>query len=175
MQKPDNNYLKIGKITGTHGLKGALKIVSYAESSAIFKKGLSINIGKAVDQTITCLVNRVFPYKNGVCILLHGINECDQAEKLVGHNLFIAKEVLPQAKDDSYYWFDLIGLKVFTINNQYLGTLEDIIITGSNDVYVVHNLVEKKKQETLIPAMASVVIEINLIDKIMRVDLPEGL
>lgn len=175
MQKPDNDYLMIGKITGTHGLKGALKIVSYAESPAIFKKGLSINIGRAIDQTITCLVNKVIPYKNGVRLFLHGIDECDQAKKLVGHNLFISKQVLAQTKDDSYYWFDLIGLKVFTINNRYLGTLEDIIITGSNDVYVVHNLVENKKQETLIPAMASVVIEINLIDKIMRVDLPEGL
>ncbi len=175
MQKPDNDYLKIGKITGTHGLKGALKIVSFAESPAIFKKDLPINIGKRADQTTTCLINKVTPYKNGVRLFLHGIDDCDKAQKLVGHNLFIAKQVLPHTQDDSYYWFDLIGLKVFTVNNRYLGTLEDIIITGSNDVYVVHNLVEKKKQEILIPAMVSVVIEINLPDKIMRVDLPEGL
>jgi len=70
-----------------------------------------------------------------------------------------------------YYWFDLIGIKVYTTEEKYLGRIESIVETGSNDVYVVKH----GEKEVLIPALESVVLDIDLEHKRMRVDLPEGL
>ena len=70
---------------------------------------------------------------------------------------------------------DLIGLSVYTIDGDCLGRIDSIIPTGSNDVYVVKNMVDGKENEVLIPALESVVVEVDLNREIMRVDLPEGL
>ena len=72
---------------------------------------------------------------------------------------------------DSYFWFDLIGMAVFTTTGEYLGRLESIIETGSNDVYVVQD----GKEEVLVPALESVVVDVDIEANRMQVELPEGL
>jgi 16S rRNA processing protein RimM len=90
---------------------------------------------------------------------------------LIGAELFIARDELPELEEDSYFWFDLIGMAVYTTADEYLGRIESIIETGSNDVYVVQD----HKKEVLIPALESVVIAIDTKAKRMQVILPEGL
>ena len=70
-----------------------------------------------------------------------------------------------------YYWRDLVGLRVVTDQGEMLGTLTEIIATGSNDVYVVQG----REREYLIPALEEVVLEVNLDDGVMKVSPPEGL
>jgi 16S rRNA processing protein RimM len=94
-----------------------------------------------------------------------------EAEALIGADMFIPETELPALDEDTYYWFELIGLEVYTTEEDYLGRITSIFETGSNDVYVVKD----KKREVLIPALESVVIDIDLELKRMRVDLPEGL
>ena len=74
-------------------------------------------------------------------------------------------------EEGTYYWVDLIGIGVFTTEKEYLGRIESIVETGSNDVYVVKN----GEREILIPALETVVLDIDLGKKQMQVDLPEGL
>jgi 16S rRNA processing protein RimM len=90
---------------------------------------------------------------------------------MVGCDLFIKKSELPELEEGTYYWFDLIGIDVYTTQEEYLGRIASIVETGSNDVYVVKN----GEQEILIPALETVVLDIDLGKKQMRVDLPEGL
>jgi 16S rRNA processing protein RimM len=78
---------------------------------------------------------------------------------------------LPELDEDTYYWFELIGIEVYTTEAEYLGRIASIFPTGSNDVYVVKD----QKKEILVPALESVVVGIDLEQKIMRVRLPEGL
>ena len=102
---------------------------------------------------------------------LKGVSTRGQAQTLVDSELFIEKAQLPDLEEGTYYWFDLIGVDVFTVDEKYLGRLESIIRTGSNDVYIVkHN-----DNEILIPALESVVHEIDLKNNRMQVELPEGL
>jgi len=90
---------------------------------------------------------------------------------LIGAELFIPQTELPELDEDTYYWFELIGIEVYTTRGDYLGRITSIFPTGSNDVYVVKD----NKQEMLIPALESVVLDIDLDLKRMQVDLPEGL
>ena len=161
----------IGKIVGAHGVNGNCKINSYAESLTVFQPGSDIIIATSSGRQTACEINWAKPHTKAVLLSLKGVTTRDQAQALIGCELFIEKAQLPELEDGSYYWHDLIGLEVFTTDNNYLGRLHSIIQTGSNDVYVVR----KDKHEILIPALESVVQAIDLEKKRMRVELPEGL
>jgi len=170
-----NGFLLIGKIVGVHGIKGNLKVYSYAETLSVFEPGssiLAIN-QKGLEKTYT--IKWVKPHHRVLLLSLEGIDGRSLSESLVGSGLFIEKTRLPEIEDGSYYWFDLIGLAVFTIDNEYIGRVESIMTTGSNDVYVVKNPDKDHDNEILIPALTSVVLEIDVNLKTMRVDLPAGL
>ena len=165
------DHVLIGKIVGVHGIKGTNKIRSYAESLSLFKPGRSIFIRERGGQVKSREIKWVKPHTGTPLLSLKGINDRNQAEALIGSELFILKEELPDLEEDTHYWFDLIGIEVYTTEDKYLGRIESIIETGSNDVYVVRD----DKKEVLIPALESVVLDIDLEQKRMQVDLPEGL
>ena len=165
------DHVLIGKIVGSHGLKGTNKIRTFAESLSLFKPGRSILIRKGSGQKINLEINWVKPQGRTTLLSFKGINDRSQAEALIGSELYIRKQDLPALEDDTYYWFDLIGIEVYTTEKKYLGRIESIIETGSNDVYVVKD----GKNEVLIPALESVVMDIELEQKRMQVNLPQGL
>jgi len=161
----------IGEIVGVHGLKGTTKIRSYAQSLSLFKPGGSIVVRERGGQEKNLDIKWVKPHTGAALISFRGINERPQAQALIGAELFVPKDELPELEEDSYFWFDLIGMAVYTTADEYLGQIESIIETGSNDVYVVQD----GKKEVLIPALESVVLDIDTTAKRMQVELPEGL
>ena len=170
-----NGFLPIGKIVGAHGIKGNIKAYSYAESLSFFEPGSLILIINPKGVETYYKIKWIKPHNRFIIISLQGIEDRNSAESLVGSELFIEQSKLPELEDGSYYWVDIIGLTVFTNDDQYIGRVESIISTGSNDVFVVKDPRNKLSGETLIPALESVVLEIDLKHKTMRVDLPEGL
>ena len=164
-------YVLIGKIVGAHGIKGTHKIRSYAESLSVFKPGRLILIRNDRDREASYTINWVKPHTGTPLLSLEGVTDRSQAEALIGGELFIRKSELPELDEETFYWFELIGIKVYTAEEKYLGRIESIIETGSNDVYVVKN----EETEVLIPALESVVLNIDVEQNIMRVQLPEGL
>jgi hypothetical protein len=85
------------------------------------------------------------------------------------------KSRLPVLTEDTYYWFDLVGLSVYDPAGFLLGRLDEVIPTPGNDVYVVKGNVEGQPRELLIPAIGDVVLSIDMAGKTMVVELPEGL
>ena len=161
----------IGQIVGVHGIKGNCKIRSYAESLSVFQTDSVVIVATSDGRQKTYEINWIKPHAKTALVSLKGVDTRDQAEALIGCELFIEKNRLPDPEEGSYYWFDLIGLDVFDEDQKYLGRLESIIQTGSNDVYVV----KEDDTEILIPALESVVHKIDLKNRRMLVDLPEGL
>ena len=164
-------YVLIGKIVGVHGLKGTNKFTSYAESLSVFYPGQSILICDSRNRETRVKLNWVKSHTKTPLISFKGVTDRDRAETLIGAELFIPETELPELDNGTYYWFELIGIEVYTTGGDYLGRITSIFPTGSNDVYVVKD----NKQEVLIPALESVVLDIDLELKRMRVDLPEGL
>ena len=164
-------YVLIGKIVGVHGLKGTNKLKSYAESLSVFNPGRSIIVRDNRNRETCVELNWVKSHTRTPLISFKGVTDHDQAEALIGAELFIPETELPELDEDTYYWFELIGIEVYTTKDEYLGRIESIFPTGSNDVYVVKD----EQKEILVPALDSVVIDIDLEHKRMRVDLPEGL
>lgn len=168
-------FLPIGKIVGAHGVKGNLKVYSYAESLSLFEQESSILVVSAKEFEQIFKIKWIKPHGRVALLSLEGIENRDLAETLIGSELFVKRDRLPKLVDGSYYWFDIIGLAVFTNDEKHIGRVESIIPTGSNDVYVVKDAQKDRDNEILIPAIESVVLEINLEQKRMIVDLPEGL
>ncbi|MEA3435864.1 MAG: ribosome maturation factor RimM [Thermodesulfobacteriota bacterium] len=166
-------FLLIGKITGVHGIKGTSKAFFYSESLSAFESDSLILLKNPEGLEKTYEIKWVKSHGRGFLLSLKGISCREEAKALIGSELFIKKDKLPELEDGTYYWFDIIGLAVYTIKDKYLGCVESIISTGSNDVYVVKD--KAGNNEVLIPALEAVVKKINFKLKIMQVDLPEGL
>jgi 16S rRNA processing protein RimM len=167
------DFLLIGKITGAHGIKGTCKAFFYSESLPAVESDSHIRLKNNRGLQKTYEIKWVKPHSKGFLLALKGINSREDAQDLIGSELYIKKENLSELEDDTHYWFDIIGLDVFTVEDKYLGRVESIIPTGSNDVYVVKHTAEG--DEILIPALKSVVLKIDKKSNRMRVDLPEGL
>lgn len=168
-------FLLVGKIVGVHGVKGNIKVYSYAESLSVYEQRSSIILVSAEGFEKNFKIKWVKPHGRIFLLSLEGIENRDLAETLIGSELFVKKDSLPKLLDGSFYWFDIIGLAVFTTDENYIGLVESIIPTGSNDVYVVKDSQKDRDNEILIPAIESVVLEIDLEQKRMVVELPEGL
>jgi 16S rRNA processing protein RimM len=161
----------IGRLAGAHGMQGGLKLISYAESLDVFAPGRPIRVRSADGAETVYDVVEARPQGRGTVLFLSGVTHRSQAEALIGGELWIDRATLPALAEGTYYWADLIGLDVVSVDGRHLGRLESIFATGSNDVYVVKGA----DREILVPALKSVVTAVDLAARRMQVDLPEGL
>ena len=166
-----NGFLTVGKIVGTHGVRGMLKVHSYAESAEIFRLEDTVVLTDPSGGKQRVTFDTVKPHKRGLLVSLASIKNRDQARALVGSSLKVPRSSLPPVEEGTYYWADLIGLAVYTADREYLGVLERVMPTGSNDVYVIRD----NGSEVLVPALATVVSAVDLERRMMTVKLPEGL
>ncbi len=164
-------HVLIGKIVGAHGIKGTSKFYSYAESLALFEAGSTVWICDRHGREAAYEIKWIKPHGRAALISLSGVDDRRQAESLVGAEMFIEKARLPEPAPGTYYWFDLIGMEVYSTAENYLGRLTAVIPTSGNDIYVVKN----GEKEVLVPALESVVRDIDCERRRMQVDLPEGL
>jgi 16S rRNA processing protein RimM len=165
----------IGEIIGLHGIKGLLKVRSFAESPEIFTPDSRIWLAAAAGDLEAYRILRVQPHKRILLMEFDGVSDRDGAEALLGRTLHVARETLPTLDEDTYYHFELIGLDVYSDTDEYVGRIETVMQTGSNDVLVVKDPAGPPSAERLIPALASVVVAVDLKEKRVRVKLPEGL
>ena len=161
----------LGKVVATHGIRGQLRVVLFSgEFSSV--AGLDSLLLVGADKRMEVFdVAAIARHGNKVLLTLKGFDSINQVTHLVGRELHVRREQLPDLPEGEYYWCDLLGLRVLTDRDEELGILEDIIVTGSNDVYVV----KSGKREYLIPALEDIVREIDLDAGIMKVSPPDGL
>jgi 16S rRNA processing protein RimM len=98
------------------------------------------------------------PQPPRLILRLKGIEKIEEAEPLIGKEIFIEKETLPELEEGEYYWADLLGIKVETREGKGIGKVREIFSTGAHDVYVV----EGKRGEIFLPAIEDVIQSIDL-------------
>ena len=165
----------MGRVVGVHGIRGSLKVHSYAESMSIYKAEEGIRLALPDGSVRTMTIQWVKPHGRVLLMTLDEVADRSQAESLIGSELFVDKACLPDLEEDTYYWFDLVGLRVYNTAGTLLGRLEEVIPTPGNDIYVVKGRQNGQPREMLIPATGDVVLKIDLEGKTMIVDPPEGL
>jgi 16S rRNA processing protein RimM len=167
----DQEPVLIGKIQATHGIRGQLRVVSYSGEVENLLALRSLMLKSPAGRLETFAVSAVAAHGKRVLVTLAGFDNINQVLHLVGRELFVTRSQLPELPEDEFYWSDLLGMAVVTAQGEALGRLVDIIVTGSNDVYVVQG----DGREILIPALEDVVVAVDTTSKTMTVSPPEGL
>jgi len=153
----EQQHISVGKISGVFGVKGWVKVFSFTdprENILTYSPWLLKKSGE------TKTVNVVDGQLQGKTIVaqLTGVNDRDQAASLMGWDVFITQEQLPKTAKGEYYWSELIGLNVETIDGVQLGVVDSLLETGANDVIIVQG-----ERERVIPFLqGQTIINIDL-------------
>lgn len=164
------SLLLVGKVIGPHGLGGLLRIWAYARSEASFLDAGTVMLRSVSGETREYTVTYIRPHKNFFLMRLEGLSAIGEAAEYRGADIFVSKEAVARS-DDEYFWYELLGLKVYLDTGQYLGTISRIIPTKAHDIYVV----KEGDKEVCIPAIYEVVKEIDVANKKMVISALEGL
>lgn len=164
-EQPSGEMLVLGKISGVYGVKGWVKLFSDTEP----RDGIldyEHYFLKEKDQWRPLELIEGRKQGKGVVVKIEGCDDRDQAMLLIGSEIAITNDQLEELAENEYYWKDLIGLAVLNQDNVDLGTVDNMMETGANDVLIV-----KGDRERLIPfTQGHTVLEVNLDEKVIRVD-----
>lgn len=149
------------------GLAGQLKIEPLSDFPGRFSPGGHLFL----DGNLHLLETSAKLPDGSLAIKLEGIESREEAQKLLGLELTVPRDLVPPPPDGSYYHFQLIDMEVYTISGELLGAVTEILDVGPNDVYVVNN----DGREVLVPALEGVVLDVDVESARMTVELPDGL
>lgn len=158
----------VGEVIKAHGIRGEIKVHPLTDNPKRFKKLKEVILTRGEDKRYLKVLNAKVQ-QNEVYLTLEGVNTRDEAEALRGWSIRIDRSEVPPLQD-RWYYFELEGMKVYE-KDKLLGTLVQVIETGANDVY----LVKGDKGEICVPALKSVVKNVDVAGRRMDVILPAGL
>ncbi len=161
-------YLVVARIVSPQGNRGEVKAEIITDFPERFASTSAVYLGPEHRR------HEVEGYRmleDAVVLKLKGVDDMDQAERLRGTLVEVPEEAAVKLPEEHYFWHQILGLQVVTIEGESIGKVDDILQTGSNDVYVVHG----PRGELLIPAIKQVVKRVDLTRGTMTVELMPGL
>tara|TARA_B100000035_G_C21006278_1_gene557410 strand:- start:1246 stop:1728 length:483 start_codon:yes stop_codon:yes gene_type:complete len=159
----------MGKVIGSHGVKGWLKIHPFTEKIETLSKYANWLISPDEKHWDDIKVEKTIIKNNVFLVKLDNINDRNESDVLKKYMVGIRRNKLPKLKANSFYWSDLIGLNVESKDGVKFGVVDSIMETGSNDVLVV-----KGNNEILIPYLPDVILSVDLKTKRVLVDWYEN-
>lgn len=167
-----DQYITVGKIVNTHGNKGMVRVLPLTDFPERFQRERVLNV-QLGDVSRQLHIEQSSAHKKFIIIKFREIPDMNAAEELKGALIQVTREELHPLPNGSFYIFQLLGLKVFDREGSFLGVVNDVLVTGANDVYVVDR--DNGVRPLLVPALKDVVLEVDLEQSRMVVSLPEGL
>lgn len=161
----------LGKIVGAHGIKGAVKVYSHTDpiDNVLDYPEWTLRRGSEM-RTVTFTDARI--QGRVLVVQLKGLSDRNQAEELVDFEICVVQNALPGLDEGEYYWYQLEGLQVVTLEGHLLGRIDHLLETGSNDVMVVKPCEGSLDQrERLLPYLPGQYVKhVDLDAAVMQVD-----
>lgn len=167
----EDSLLWVGRLVKTQGIKGEVRVFSPGREALAQSRGKAVYLEDPAGTRKAFTVAASRPLRELTVLAFHEVQSIEEAQKLIGCSVYVNKADLNPLPPDEFYWYQLRGLRVKTEDGRYLGILEEIFPTGSNDVFVVR----QEGKEILIPATDEVVARVNLQEKVMIIHPLEGL
>lgn len=164
-------FLEIGQIVNTFGIKGMVKVKPFTDDITRYDYLEKVYV-KANKIRKEYIIEEVKYHKDMVLIKFKGIDRLEDAELLRNLYLEVNRSEEPDLDEGTYYIVDLLGLDVYSDEGNLLGKIDDIYNNGSSDIYVIKDELGK---QLLLPAISDVIKDINLQDKKMIVHILKGL
>lgn len=150
-----NRPILLGRITGVFGVRGELKIESWTDPRlAIFRYQPWTLVRDGVSSPLAGVRGR--NHGQALVASIPGIDDRDRAQEMVGFEISVPRSALPPPKAGEYYWVDLEGLAVATVEGVALGTVSHLLDTGANHVLVVQG-----DRERLIPFVEPYLVSVD--------------
>ena len=163
-------YLQIGVITTTHGVRGEVKVYPTTDPERFFSLDrVFLDTGKEKRELHVAGVRF---FKQLAIVKFKGIDNINDIERYKGCSLYVTREDAVPLEEDEYYIADLIGMKVVLEDGSSFGTLTDVLETGANDVYVEEN---GEGEEILLPAIRECILDVDVEKNVMTIHLMKGL
>ena len=163
-------FLQVGVISSTHGIRGEVKVFPTTDDPMRFKKLKKVFLDTGRER-LELEVQSVRFFKQFAIVKFKGIDNINDIERYKGKGLFVPREDAVPLGEDEYYIADLIGMEVFTEDGHF-GVVKDVIETGANEVYIIES---DEHGEVLIPAIRQCVLDVNVEEKKMKIRLMDGL
>ncbi|WP_072523657.1 ribosome maturation factor RimM [Clostridium sp. Marseille-P3244] len=168
-------FLQVGVISSTHGIRGEVKVFPTTDDPSRFKKlkKVFLDTGKIRqgEERIELEIQSVKFFKQFVIVKFKGIDNINDIEKYKGKSLFVPREDAVPLDTDEYYIADLIGMEVFTEEGRF-GVLKDVMETGANQVYIIDSDIHG---EVLVPAIRQCILNVDVERKQMKIHILDGL
>ncbi|MCR5309890.1 MAG: ribosome maturation factor RimM [Lachnospiraceae bacterium] len=166
-----DELLMVGVVTTTHGVRGEVKVFPTTDDADRFKKLKKVILFNEKEYK-PLKIQSVKRFKQFVILKLEGCDTMDDALLLKNAQLFVTREDAVKCEEDEYFIADLIGMRVTDEEGKDLGTVDDVITTGANDVYEIK---QDNGNSFLIPAIKECVLSVNVKEKKMTIHLMDGL
>lgn len=161
-------YIVVGKIVNTHGIRGEIKIYPHTDDIKRFSDLKKIYIGK---EKLSVEIENVKYNKNMVLLKLKEFDNINEVIKFKEELVFIDEEHRVELSKDNYFIYQLVDCEVFDMDGKPLGYVKDVLQNSSNDVYIIRD----KEKEYLIPAIKEFIKEVNILEKRIIIDPIEGM
>jgi 16S rRNA processing protein RimM len=162
-------FLAVGRVVRPHGVRGQLLVEGFSEQISLIIPLATVFLGSDYRPSVVCSFR---PHQNRFLLLLEGCEDRETAELWRGEVIHIRYEDVKPLPEHVYYHWQVLGLRVFTTDGECLGTVNQILETGANDVYMIH---DEHGAELLLPAIESVIMNVDLENCRMVVNLIHGL
>jgi|WetSurMetagenome_2_1015567.scaffolds.fasta_scaffold282690_2 16S rRNA processing protein RimM len=149
-------YIVVGKIRRPHGIYGELVLELMTDFPERLFPGKRVFIGEKHEPY---LIEHMRQHNEGALIAFQGLTVREEAARITNSLMYVSARGLPELPKGEYYYHELFGLSVQNEAGDEIGKLTEVLETGANDVYVV---ISEDGEETLIPALENVVLEIDL-------------
>jgi 16S rRNA processing protein RimM len=162
--------IPLGHLVRPHGLRGELRMRPYNPETTALESGAVVFLrrdGERQERRLTA----VRRHKNVVLLTFEGCDDIDAAQKLVGCEVCLSPERLAPLAPGEVYHYELVGMRVRTVDGDDLGTVAEVMAVSSNDVLVVRD----DTREHLIPLIADVVKDIDVAARCVLIDPIPGL
>ena len=163
--------LQVGVITATHGLKGEVKVFPTTDDPNRFRRLKEVILNTGREERVLEIEGVKF-FKQMVILKFKGLDDIGDVEKFRRGTLSVTRENAVKLKQNEYFIADLIGMRMENEDGSELGTLQDVIATGANDVYDVRL---SDGRQVLIPAIRECILSVDVEEGRMRVHLLDGL
>lgn len=166
-------YLTVGKIVNTQGIKGEVRVISQTDfPEKRYKEGAHLTLFREKHQPLLLTIASHRKHKNFDLLAFEDYLSINDVEAFRDGVLKVAEDDLTDLAENEYYYYEIIGLEVVDETGKSLGKISEILSPGANDVWVVSR---QGQPDILLPYIAAVVKKIDLAAKKVLVDLPEGL
>ena len=165
------DFLQVGVITATHGIRGEVKVFPTTDDPERFLDLETVYLDTGREKKLLTISSVKF-FKQFVILKFKEFDNINDVEPFRKKSLLVTRDQAVPLEEDEYFIADLIGLTVITDEDKILGKLTDVLETGANDVYQV---TDETGKEILLPAIRDCILSVDLEKGEMKVHILEGL